>query len=262
MQTNSLYKPEVKRLLNKFSLVVSDIDYTLSDFGAGHKQAIKKLADIFNKKLAKKLDEMFYLILEGHRFSLKENWQNRGKYNQLVKKIKKIQKNFIPQYGPKLFSREAWSIIAAQELGLKITSQQVKKIRDIYWQNVGQGASIYPDAQVFMSQIKRLKLPFILMSGSDSILRVRSNLELNYDPEFATNYKQTRVAQLPLEYDKLVIGDPIDKPDKRFFNKLFKVVENLNPTSKSKILVVGDSERNDLEIPRSLGCSTLLIKRN
>jgi len=60
---------------------------------------------------------------------------------------------------------------------------------------------------------------------------------------------------------KIVIGDPIDKPDPRFFDKVFQAVAQYGSFPMEKILVIGDSERSDLQEPKRRGCATFLVKR-
>ena len=134
---------------------------------------------------------------------------------------------------------------------------------DIYWQGVSENLQYYPDASVFMNRAKELKIPLIWMTGSDSRTKISEGYQndwmINYDPEYSKNKKMERLAGLLQDFPGIIeIGDPIDKPEDGFYDLVFahtKGIENKD------ILVVGDSEINDLENARERGCQTILINR-
>jgi len=267
LRTQSLnpeFLPLTEKNLGNFSIIVSDIDYTLIDFETGHQAGIEALSQIFDEQFAKEVSQMFNLILEGHRRLENENWEKRAQLNFLIKRIMELQSPFINQYGIKVWSRETWILLTAEKLRKPVDRKQIERGRDSYWKALSQNATLYSDAKPFLELLQRMKLPLILMTGSDSILKINDNLSLKYDPTFSKQYKRNRLKALPFSYQGLVIGDPIDKPNPRFFEKLFKTVTNTLGFSPpmDKILVIGDSQRNDLEIPSQLGCNTLLIRRN
>lgn len=181
----------------------------------------------------------------------------------LVDKIKALQSSFIDTYGVKVFSREAEIAIAAELVHRPIEKELIEQGRDAYWSAVGNVEALYPDAQVFIDELRKKSIPLILMSGSDSIMIVNEDCTFDYDPDMSSAYKQKRFEKLKFPFVDTVFGDPIDKPDTRFFEKVFQSVEkNLGyMVPKERILFVGDSPRNDLEVPHDRGCKTLLIKR-
>jgi FMN phosphatase YigB (HAD superfamily) len=173
--------------------------------------------------------------------------------------IKQLQAPWLEAYGIKPWSREAWIIIAAQQLQMAITPQQVEEGRDKYWHTLSNNVVLYDGTQEFLASLQETGIPLVLMTSSDSICRVEEDHAVRYDPVYSEHYKRRRLKRLPLLYQALIIGDPIDKPDPRFFDKVFRAVAGLGAFPMDKILVVGDSERSDLQEPRQRGCRTLLV---
>ena len=115
------------------SVVVSDIDYTLVDFGRGHRAAIETFASIFGRHFADEVSRIFHLVLEGLRRAEDTDWKERQAFQEVMDQIKRLQAPWLEMYGIKPWSREAWIIIAAGHLQLPLTPQQVEAGRDTYW---------------------------------------------------------------------------------------------------------------------------------
>lgn len=245
-----------------FSVVVSDIDYTLVDFGRGHRAAIEALASIFGRHFADEVSRIFHLVLEGLRRVEDTDWEERRAFQDVMDQIKRLQAPWLETYGIKPWSREAWIIIVAQQSQMTLTPQQVEEGRDVYWQALSDNTMLYDDTREFLASLQETGIPLVLMTSSDSICRVATDYTIKYDPVYSEQYKRKRLKRLPLQYQALVIGDPIDKPDPRFFDKVFQAVAGLGNFPADNILVVGDSERSDLQEPRQRGCRTLLITRD
>lgn len=105
--------------LADFSVVVSDIDYTLVDFGRGHRAAIEALASIFGRYLADEVSRIFHLVLEGLRRVEDTAWEERQAFQEVMDQIKRLQAPLLETYGVKPWSREAWIIIAAEQLPVR-----------------------------------------------------------------------------------------------------------------------------------------------
>ena len=99
------------------------------------------------------------------------------------------------------------------------------------------------------------------MTGSDTVVEVRADLTLNYVPDFSSSYKQKRINLLPIRYNSVIIGDPIDKPHKQFFDLVIGEVSKIGSYKKDTIVFIGDSPRADCEMPEKLGYKSILIKR-
>lgn len=251
----------MKVKLADFSAVVSDIDYTLVDFDRGHRAAIKALAQIFGRHLASEVNWMFHLVLEGLRGAEDVNWQERVAFQEALSQMQQLQAQSLTTYGLKPWSRESWLILTARKLQIGLTPEQVEAGRDLYWNTLSENIVLYEDAKAFFESIKQAGIPLLLMTSSDSICRVAEDCSVLYDPVYSEQYKMRRLERLPLSYQKMVIGDPIDKPDPRFFDKVFQAVAQYGDFPMEKILVIGDSERSDLQEPRRRGCATHLVTR-
>lgn len=248
--------------LEDVSVVVSDIDYTLVDFGKGHRAAIEALSNLLGKQLANEVSSMFHLILEGLRRAEDKDWEERQAFQATLDQIKRLQTPWLGTYGVKPWSREAWVIIAAQHLHLSLTPQQIEAGRDTYWYALSDNVTLYDDIPEFLVSLQKTEIPLVLMTSSDSICRVLEDYSVMYDPVYSEMYKSRRLNRLSFWHQKLVVGDPEDKPDPRFFDKVFQAVAELGDFPMEKILVVGDSERSDLQEPRVRGCRTLLVTRD
>lgn len=250
-------------LINQSSAVVPDVDYTIADFGQGHRVGIAAWSSLFGEEFAQEADRVFQLKLEGQRRLPDELWNKRDEFNAIMKMTRELQQSCGERNGVKVFSRETDLIITAQKLGKILTKEEIEKGRDVYWDAVGRYSGIYSDAWGFLKYIKKMNRPLILMSGSDGIMKVSKYGCLTYDPQFSACRKQRRFQHLSFTYDRAVFGDPIDKPDPRFFNRVMMAAQNITGyvPKAEKILFIGDSLKNDLQVPASLGCNTVLIKR-
>ncbi len=244
------------------SVVISDIDYTLVDFGTGHRAAIEALVSIFGRHVADEANKIFHLVLEGLRRAEDTGWKESQAFQEVLDQIKRLQAPWLETYGIKPWSREAWIIIAAEQLQMTLTPQQVEAGRDAYWNALSDNATLYADAHEFLESVQESGVPLVLMTSSDSICRVTEGHLVKYDPMYSEGYKRKRLKRLLLGYQALVIGDPIDKPDPRFFDKVFQTVAKFGNFQMEKILVIGDSDRSDLHEPRQRGCRTLLVTRD
>jgi FMN phosphatase YigB (HAD superfamily) len=248
--------------LTGFSVVVSDIDYTLVDFGKGHRAAIEALTSIFGRRFADEVSRIFRLVLEGLRRAEDTDWQERYAFQDVMDQMKRLQAPWLEAYGIKPWSREAWIIIVAQQLQITLTSQQIEQGRDVYWHALSNNAVLYDDTQEILASLQETGIPLVLMTSSDAICQVATDHTVKYDSVYSEQYKRKRLKQLPLQYQALVIGDPIDKPDPKFFDKVFQVVATFGSFPMENILVVGDSEKSDLQEPRQRGCRTFLVVRD
>jgi FMN phosphatase YigB (HAD superfamily) len=152
-------------------------------------------------------------------------------------------------------------ILVAKKLHIVLSPEQVEAGRDLYWNTLGENVALYEDTQAFLKALQQADIPLILMTSSDSICRVAADYTVLYDPMYSEQYKMRRLERLPLSYQALVVGDPIDKPDPKFFDKVFQKVAQYGNFPMERILVIGDSDRSDLQEPRRRGYRTLLVTR-
>src|SRR5450759_5035642 len=183
-----------------FSIIVSDIDYTLVDFGKGHRAAIEALAQLAGRQFADEINRMFYLVLEGLRRGDAFAWNERSAFQEVMGQIQQLQAPMLNMYGLKPWSRESWMILAAKKLDLVLTLEQVEAGRDLYWNTLSENIDLYEDVRGFLDALQQAGIPLILMTSSDSICRVTENGSVLYDPTYSEQYKQRRLKHLPLSY--------------------------------------------------------------
>lgn len=255
----------IKDVVGRSKLIVSDVDYTLTDFETGHMAGIQSLKSLLGDEIAQNVDHSFHLVLDGHRFKGSDDWDGRDEFNALMGDMKELQPDSREQYGVKVWSREAWIILAARKLGRQLSVVEIEQARDTYWRELTINLQIYPDAANLLDTIHQKNIPLILFTGSDSIMQVTNTptgLQLSYDPDFSKQKKKDRLKHLPLKYDEVVIGDPIDKPNPEYFDEVENVINKFKLTDRSEITFIGDSPLNDLQVPEERGYRTIYIHRS
>lgn len=259
IETNSLAKPEL--FSQNISVVVADIDYTLMDFAVAQQAAIDALTSKYGNKFASTVNDIFMLINEEHQHKNSDTWERRTDFTEIMKEIAEIEQPSFAQYGLKRWSRESWIIIASRRLKMNFTKADVEECRDIYWKAHANNSHLYNDALIFLEELEQRKIPLILMTSSDSVMKINDALTLTYDPDFSRTYKMLRVSILPLKYSSIIIGETVDKPDPKFFELIYSDLNKLGSFDRNSVLFIGDSPKSDLMVPEKDGFSTLLIKR-
>lgn len=239
--------------------VVSDLDYTLTDFGKGHATGMAGLREKHGDRFAKSLEDTFQLILESSRLVHQHIWSRRGELKNLVGRM--ADRQACSEVHVRKWSRETWMQIASDRLGLGLAPQDVADARDLYWRSVADGSPTYEDAAPFLRQLEERRIPLVIMTASDSVMKLDADGRFRYDPDFALAYKKSRTDALPFQPLQTVIGDPYDKPHPRFFDGVDAVVATIGLNHRSRILAIGDSPHSDLEIPAQRGYETYHIKR-
>ena len=262
--------PELKTLLESSEIVVSDVDYCLLDISEGHDQGVKNVKDVLGEEVGERFNQIFHLMVEGHRHTEDQDWEDRDEFNQIVTRMKELQKDIVPKYGLKYWSKGTMMLIASEDVGVKIRKYDLVKARDSYWQGRADGSKLYEDTLPFVNYLQRLGIQLHLMTSSYHILQFGEDLSLSYDPEESRKYKDQKMREhlgSQFHFHGLTVGDPVDKPDKHFFEI---VIEDINKAEKmhltknkmQNVLFLGDSDRNDLEVPRKeYGCGTVLVTR-
>lgn len=239
--------------------VVSDLDYTLTDFGVGHAKAIEDMRTKHGDRFANAIGETFDLVLEASRRIDQHAWERRGEYRSLLGRM--ADRQGCSDTHVRKWSRETWIEIARDRLKLNLSHKDVEKARDAYWKDVGEGSPMYPDAERFEARMRERQIPLIIMTASDSVLSGVKGEGFRYDADFARKYKEQRLATLPFRPLHSIIGDPHDKPHPYFFNQVDAAVARAGLREHSRVLAIGDSPGSDLEIPAQRGYVTYHIKR-
>ncbi len=243
--------------LDGVEAVVADVDYTLVDFGRGHRAAIAALTQAYGDAFAMAIHESFTLTLEAGRRLDDERWEARDRYRALLEAA--WAKTPTGQE-LKHWSRERWMEIASDRLDLCFDANETARARDLYWQSLGREAVVYPDAEKFLKRLRERGLPLVLMTASDSVLR-QTDHGFTYDPVFAAGYKRRRLALLPILADEIVVGDPHDKPSEEFFRLVDEAVRAHTQAPYHRVMAVGDSPKSDLVAPVLRGYHGVHIDR-
>lgn len=259
IETNSLAKPDL--LSQKISVVIADIDYTLMDFAVAQKAAIDALTSKYGNGFSSAVNDIFMLINEEHQHKNSNTWDRKMDFEKVMNEIIEIEQPSFTQYGLKRWSRESWMIIASRRLKMKFTKVDVEECRETYWKAHANNSHLYKDAEIFLNELKKRKIPLILMTSGDSVMKINDDLTLTYDPDFSGSYKMKRISNLPLQYSSIILGETVDKPDPKFFELVYSDLNKLGSFDKNSVLFVGDSPKSDLMVPEKDGFSTLLIKR-
>ena len=258
IKVNRLDSHKVLDLINKKNIdkVFLDIDFTILNFGKGNQWANKKLNELY-PKLGDELNKIFNLNLKVTRNFSSLSKNELAEYQKNLKLIKESQNKVLPNYKVRLWARLSMIMIAAKKLGLNLKVDEIKMARDIYWKSIAEKGDFYEDAISFLDKVISEGIKITWVTGSDSVLMIKENngqIELDYDPEYSRKEKEKRLVKLIKKYPgKLVIGDPVDKPE--VWGKLFQGLDT------NRILVVGDAYDADLKPAEKLGIKTILIAR-
>lgn len=257
--TDSLAKPEL--FTQKISVVIADIDYTLMDFAIAQQAAIDALASKYGNEFSSTVNDIFMLINEEHQHKDSNTWDRKIDFEKIINEITEIEKPSLEQYGLKRWSRESWMIIASRQLKMNFAKADVEECREIYWKAHANNSHLYSDAEVFLEELKKRRIPLILMTSSDSVMKTNDDLTLTYDPDFSGAYKMKRISILPIEYSSIILGETVDKPNPKFFELVYADLNKLGSFERNSVLFIGDSPKSDLMVPEKDRFNTLLIKR-
>lgn len=242
-------------------VIASDWDHTLVDFDAGHAAGMQAISNLTNATFAKRVNEIFQFLVRGNRVGLDEQWSERADHDRLLDSFKEYQVHDLEKYGSRRWSREIWLVIAARELGFSVTPAFITQLREAYWEAVSQNATIFPEVPEFLEWLKIAGIALIVMTGSDSVVTIygEDSIKLQYTPQDSWDYKLKRITRVPAQ--KILIGDPHDKPKQEFFEGVYHASRELGAQEKSDTWFVGDSMGGDLSVPHKDGYPTFLVKR-
>ena len=237
---------------NEIDEVFLDIDYTVLNFGKGNCWAIKKLNE-FSPGLGNEFKKIFDLNLKATRKFSSLSVGELNTYQKNLELIKKISVN----REVRIWARSLMIMVAAKKLGLKLSANEIKTLRNVYWESIAKKGGFYEDALPFLDKIKSEGIKITWVTASDSVLIIRENtgeIELKYGPQYSRKEKAKRLVSLLEKYPgKLVIGDPIDKPE--IWEKVLEGVKT------DRVLVSGDSYDGDIKPAEKRGIKTILISR-
>ncbi|HYD35838.1 MAG TPA: HAD family hydrolase [Vitreimonas sp.] len=209
--------------------------------------------------LKQRFIEIFDLLLIGHRMKTGETWsssQLETAHQQLVENIKSHQEVLLSEGIFKKWSRQVWLKQAAVDLGIELDPELNLLAVQAYWDELARQTQLLTGVPELFTELKHRGYPVFLVTGSDAHLHFNDNLQFIYDPVRSEHIKQQRVLplrELGLDFHDLVIGDPIDKPHRGFFEKAVEVAkDHLHPNlDPQHFVIVGDSYGSDLHVPRT-----------
>ncbi len=247
-----------------------DIDDTLIDTAGTSSIAADGIRKVFEEKLtpqeaksvADEFNNIFNHMMMGYRVRSESDWNEitGGKegFQKLLHDIEMCQKSVVDQYGAyKKFSREVFTKIAADRLGIKYSPELIHESADAYWITLTEKTIVFPHALNLIKEIKAHKRPIYLLTSSDARLKLGSDGQFTYIPEYSEGLKRERIELLRekgVDFNIVSIGDPEDKPHRDFFEKgIKKAEEDMGQKINLKnAIMYGDSFAGDLQTPKEV----------
>ncbi len=153
-----------------------DIDDTLSNTSDVSADATEGIRRVFKVKhgdnaavaIKNQVNSYYDLMLSGYRVKSEEGWQKieggKDAFHNFLKAVENFQPSIIKEYGAmKKWSREIFVKMAADKLGIKVTSELVHEAVDAYWMELSKITSAFPDAVNLIKEIKTHNRPIYLL---------------------------------------------------------------------------------------------------
>lgn len=245
-----------------------DLDDTLISTLQAHEEGVKAIGRFFRTHLssenAEGIEEGVRVIYErlfrAHVAKTEEDWaQIAGGHkanDALIDRIRSCQPDMIRSSGQfKKWSREVFVKMAADDLGVSVTPEQVAESVDAYWNTLSDSAIVFDDAKRLLEALRERGRKIYVVTASDARLHMQQNGTFIYDPAHSAAFKQTRIERMVpkgLLYDGTSIGDPEDKPSKEFFEKAVALAKKTTGEAilPEQCVMVGDAYAGDLQTPR------------
>ena len=252
---------------------LTDIDDTLIDTKAMHGEAapalISLIAQMIGRAQAVSLIDRFQEIFDELLSAHQRAGGSEEPKTHLDDRVEACQADIRTQWGvTKRFSREVLLWLAAQDSKVTLNAEQLASAADAYWQHMTRNPLVFSDAVELFAAIKeRTGRHPLLMTSSDARFTLSPTGQFSYDPVRSREFKRTRVRALAARgfpYESVFIGDPVDKPDPKYFENVFRSIEKkLDPPQDYRIMVVGDSFSADIATPLAINDRVLgvLCKR-
>lgn len=244
-----------------------DVNHTLINTAMGHLQAMSNMVKALEesgikknqaKNIIRRVHFATSLMIAGFLITDESEWDyvpgGKEGYKELVSKINDYQSTVLKEWGfIKKWSREVFLKIAADEEGIKLNNRIIKKTVDAHWDAITQFAKPFASAKVLFNELKKQNIPAYILTSSDGRLRYK-NGKFIYDPSFSEEAKRMRMQELKREglfFADIIIGDPYDKPTKKFFENGVKVIGKKigRKVDPKELVMVGNSYEDDIETP-------------
>lgn len=251
---------------NVYFLDIDDCLITTSTLTKDHLKVISDQLEKYNIKQAKEITAEFansfkrlYDNHQGIQLSLKK----QKLMDTYMRRLTQLEQPVLQKYGEvKRWSREVCLYIAGEKYGVKLTNEQIVLIAQALWEKITQKAIFYPDTKPFLESLIHRKIPFFLITSSDSRLTLHDNEQLfYYDPQYSRNLKMKRLrlfTDMGIAPHHIFIGDPYDKPNPWIFQQAFDYAKKELKGSFHSIMI-GDSYKNDLVPAQKVGMYELIL---
>lgn len=180
-----------------------------------------------------------------------------------MKRLAELEKPVVNKFGEiKKWSREVCLFIAGQKYSVNLNNEILVTTSNALWEKITQYAHFYPDAKSYLSKLITRKIPFYLITSSDSRLTKDDRTDLfHYDPVYSRNLKMKRLQKfvdLGVPPEHIFIGDPIDKPKTFVFEEALKFARK-EITEPFESVMVSDSYSNDLIPAEKIGMEKRIL---
>ncbi len=168
----------------------------------------------------------------------------------------------------KPWSRQAMLMVVAERLALRVDGAAVERAAEAYWTAVTEATPLFEDARRALARWRAAGVPVQAATNSDGVMSwdaARGGFA--YTAEAAAARKRRRIARLSelgLEAEAITIGDPIGKPDPRFFEAAIEALEaRVGRLDRRRGLAIGDSLHHDVRpaLAVGVGAGLWLVRR-
>ncbi len=152
----------------------------------------------------------------------------------------------------KLWSRETLLAIALEKNGIPVTKTLIDAALDPYWAALTKESKNRSDVAEALEGHRKAGVAIHLATASDGFLDFNEREQtFVYNPQNAVRRKMNRMTilrELDFEEHDVSVGDPIGKPDARFFTRVLQDFETKlgRKIDLSQTLAVGDNLSDDV----------------
>lgn len=250
-----------------YFLDIDDCLITTSALGKEHLEVVEKsLKSLMIPKafeITKEFAASFGRVYDRHQ-GKKLSLTDKKLLEAYMKRLGKLEKPIIEEYREtKRWSREVCLFMAAEKFYVGLTNEQILTVTNALWEKITQKAVFYPDSKPFLNRLIEKKIPFYLITSSDSRLTYgyKYNDYFHYNPEYSRNLKLKRLKILTdfdIPEENIFIGDPHDKPNPWVFKQAMKKARK-DLKKKFTSIMVGDSYKSDLVPAKKAGINKLIL---
>lgn len=238
--------------MNNISDIFFDVDYTIVDFGEAQRKTLVEMKKKFGDEFVTHFDQVFHTILEGLR-AKHGHWEAVPGGEKAFISVRNRIAELVPNEKPQVWSRELYAVLAGEFVRHPLTPQECMGVAETYWTGVADYSRPFTDAIDLLTWLTKQRIRYHFFSSSDFRLTYTYNA-WHYDPAYSEKKKRVRIECLS-EYGvrpvSISIGDPIDKPEVSFYQKILTNAEQAvgSPISPGQCAFVGDSYAGDAQAP-------------